>query len=129
MIQRANVAIGKNRALITTPCLDDITGNRIEKYRIATIAFEFHDSAMKPKLLWKLLGMRGNVNELEGYFYDTGFSIEGDLLELIELLAPINITENNELEKIVEEYLGGAIERKNFEEEVVAYCVADKLSK
>ena len=58
MIQRVNMAIGKNRALITTPCCDDIAASLIpiENCRITTIVFEFHDSAMKLKLLWKLIG-------------------------------------------------------------------------
>ena len=129
MIQRVNMAIGKNRALITTPCHDDITANLIENYKITTIAFEFHDSAMKLKLLWKLIGMRGNINESEMYYYDTGFSIEENRLELIELLAPINITENIELKKIAGDYLDGTTEREKFEQEVIAHCVAEKLSK
>ena len=129
MIHRVNMAIGKNRALITTPCLDDITANPTEKYRIVTIAFEFYDSAMKPKLLWKLLGIRGGISESGMYFFNTGFGIEDDKLELIELLAPINIAENTELKKTAGDYLGGVIEREKFEQEVVAYCVAGKLSK
>lgn len=128
VIQRTNIAIGKKRALITTPCYDDIIANRVEKYEITTIRFDFHNTEKKLKLLWKLLGLLGNINESEMHYYDTSFRIEEDLLELIELLAPVDITESGGMMKVAEDYLKGVIGLKKFEQEVVAYCVANKLS-
>ena len=97
--------------------------------RFKHIIFVFHDDALKPKLLRKLLETEGIIiNDATTYFFEPGLGIQEDMLELIELLAPINIAENTEMQKAAEEYLRGMIGLEKFKQEVVAYCVAGKLS-
>lgn len=101
----------------------------ISIYGIAYMAFTLYNDALKSRLFRKFLNIEDIfIDDTTSYFSDMGMELQENMLDLMKLLAPINLTENNKLKKAAEEYLGGSIELETFEQEVVACLVAEKLS-
>lgn len=100
------------------------------KNTIRLIIYIHDNEVFKKRLVEKLLGTEGiSISGAEILSFYCTHEISENLFELLEFLAPVDMRENNELKKIAKEYLDGTIEREMFEQEVIAHCVADKLSK
>ena len=122
MIRRVAIGMDEDRATISIVHWKNI-------YETTVLVYTFYGDVRKKRLLHKLLNIEGIIiNERITYFFECALEISENILELIEYLAPVNIAKNTEMQQAAEEYLNGGIGLKKFEQEVVAYCVAGKLS-
>lgn len=122
MIHRVAIGMDDSRATISIVHWKN-------EYETTVIVYTFYGDMLKKGLLHKLLSIEGIViNELEIYFFECALEISESMVELIERLAPINITKSGRMKKATREYLDGVMELEKFEQEVIAYCVAEKLS-
>lgn len=91
------------------------------------ISYEFWEDKLKKELLSVLFRIV-DIDKLPGDTALGDFLIEDINFDIIKLLAAKDITKDGEFRGKVKRYLRGDMDLEEFHKEVVAYCVAEKLS-
>ena len=90
--------------------------------------FTFDGDRLKSDLVLKLLGISLLI-EKENHIEFDNFAIEKDTKEILNFFARTNLTEEEKLKMLVKRYLYEDMSREQFEQEIIPYRVAEKLSK
>lgn len=89
--------------------------------------YTFDGDRLKSDLFLKLLGISLQV-EKENHIEFDNFQIGKDTQEIIDFFIKTNLTKEEKLKTLVEQYLNEDTSREKFEQEIIPYRVAEKLS-
>lgn len=96
--------------------------------KMKMLSYAFKEGTVKRDFALKILGIYLHIEKGDGFVLD-GFSIEEDTQEILAFFTRTNLTEEEKLKHVVEQYLNGHMSREQFEQEIIPYRVAEKLSK
>lgn len=89
--------------------------------------YGFDGERLKSDLFLKILGISLLIEKGEQIALDN-FEIGKDTKEILDFFAGINLTEEEKVKNVVEQYLHEDMSGEQFEQEIIPYRVAEKLS-
>lgn len=92
------------------------------------IFYAFYQDEIKRDLFLKLSGIDIPLEKEESFTFNNFVMGEGTK-EILDFFTIINLTEEEKLKRLVKQYLHEDMSREQFEQEIVPYRMAEKLSK